>query len=69
MDNFSHLLWEQFKAVKEQYLGLREEKRRMEQERQKVVERLDLLRKLLALEGKKVDLPENLVTDKKRRAA
>lgn len=69
MDKFAHLLWDQFKAVKEQYLTLREDQKRTEQERQKVLERLDLLRKLLALEGEKVELPENTATHKRRRAA
>jgi hypothetical protein len=69
MDKFASSLWKRFQATKEEYLTLRAEERRTEAERQKVIERLGLLSKLLELEGKKVDLPETVTTRRRRRAA
>jgi hypothetical protein len=54
-------------VARENYLHLLAEEKRIGGERHKLIKRLDLLEKLLALEGKKVNVP--VITSRKRRAA
>jgi hypothetical protein len=60
MHSLIELMWKQFKAQQSTYLHLRKEVDATRAEMAKVAERLELLRRLLALEGKEVELPPEL---------
>jgi hypothetical protein len=64
--NTSKLL-DQFKRQRESYLWLIAEVEKTKAEIQKTLERLDLLRRLLALDGKNVPVPEPISSTAIRR--
>jgi hypothetical protein len=64
--NVTHL-FSQFKRQRESYFWLMAEVEKTKAQIEKTVERLDLLRKLLALDGKKVPMPEPIPSGATRR--
>jgi hypothetical protein len=65
VNRLKSLLWDRFLAERDAYLRLVREKEEAKTELLKVAERLDLLHRLLALEGKKAELPADLPRRKK----
>jgi hypothetical protein len=55
--NFTKLMWKQFIAQQDDFFRLRKEVDITKAEIAKISERMDLLRRLLALEGKEVKIP------------
>jgi hypothetical protein len=55
-----NLVWEQFVVEREKYLALKREWDQVQTERDKMFNRLTLLKKLLELEGREVVLPERV---------
>jgi hypothetical protein len=60
-------LLRQFKHQRESYFWLMQEVEKTKSEIEKTVQRLDLLRKLLALDGKDVPMPKPVASTAMRR--
>ncbi|MGB8988256.1 MAG: hypothetical protein WCC37_16760 [Candidatus Sulfotelmatobacter sp.] len=67
-NSFKGLLWKQFAAERDNYLKIVREVERTKGEIAKTGERLELLSRLLALEGKTVTLPTEVVIPKRKIA-